>query len=90
MQYPNKMPVFSNNNSRGYYIDKVMSTTHLKEVVFEKVPHRLVRWDRPPSVEVKVEDVEPEDEDERRQLRLVAHGHQDHQDAAYNVLHDLK
>lgn len=60
--------------------------TYLEKVVFEEVPHGLVRRNAPEGVEVEVEDVEPKDEDEGGELRLVADGDGDHEDAADHVL----
>ena len=73
-----------------YFVLIVIATLpHLEKVVFQEVPHWLVCRDGPPRVEVEVEDVEPDDQDERAQLGLVADRHQDHQDGADQVLHDV-
>ena len=63
---------------------------HLEEIVFEEVSHGLVGGDSPPGVEVEVEDVEPGDQHEGRELGLVADGDEDHQQGADKVLDDLE
>merc|ERR1719244_707696 len=68
------------------------STNHrqgLEKVVFEKIPHWLIRWDIPPGVEPEVENVEPGDENQSRQLCLVADRDEDHENGADKVLYDL-
>lgn len=55
------------------------SVAYLEEVVLEEVPHGLVAGDGPPAVQVEVQSREPDDEDQGRELGLVADGHEEHQ-----------
>lgn len=65
-----------------------MTTNYLKEVVFEEVPHRLVTGDVPPSIEIKVENVQPQNQDQRAELRFESDRHQDHEEGSHQILND--
>ena len=61
---------------------------HLKEIVFQEVSHRFKAWDGPPRVKVKVQKVQPDDQHQRAELRLVADSNQDHERGTDDVLKD--
>lgn len=61
----------------------------LEEVVLEEVVHGFVWGDGPEGVEGEVDAEQPDHQSESRQLRLKAHGHQDDQRCAHQVLQDL-
>lgn len=59
----------------------------LKEVVFEKVVQRLVRFDHPERIGYDVDDAEEEDKSESAQFGLVAHGDEENERGAEKVDH---
>lgn len=61
----------------------------LEEVVLEEVVHGFVWGDSPEGVKGEVDAEQPDHESQSRQLCLKAHGHQDHQRRAHQVLQDL-
>ena len=67
-------------------VNRIIWCTHLEEIVFEEISHGFVSGNVPPGVEVNIQDEEPGDQDQSRQLRLVADRNQDHQCAANQVL----
>ena len=69
---------------------KQQQEQHLEEIVFEEVPHGFVGRDGPPGVEIEVEDVEPSDQHQGGQLRLVADSDEDHEQGANKVLDNLE
>ena len=73
---------------RLFHVTLVLAV-HLEEVVFEEVSHGFICGDGPPGVEVEVEDVEPRDQHQGGQLRLVADSDQDHQERPDQVLDNL-
>ena len=63
--------------------------SYLKEIILEEVSHGLVSRNVPPGVKIEVKDVEPGDEDQGGELRLVADGDKHHEEGANQVLDDL-
>jgi len=61
----------------------------LEKIIFEEISHWFVGRDVPPSVEVKVENVEPNNQDQGTQLRLVANRYHAHQDGTNKILNNL-
>ena len=70
------------------YVTRICS--HLEEVILEEVSHGLVGGNGPPGIEVEVENVEPGDQDQGRELGLVSDRDEDHQEGADKVLNDLE
>ena len=64
--------------------------SHLEEIILEEVSHGLVGGDGPPGVEVEVENVEPGDQDQGRELGFVSDRDKDHQEGADKVLNNLE
>lgn len=75
---------------QGHHQEETPDDGHgLEEVVLEEVVHGLVGGDRPEGVEVEVDAEEPDHQGQGGQLGLEAHGHQDDQGRAHDILEDL-
>lgn len=61
----------------------------LEEVVLEKIVHGLVGGDGPESVEVDIDNQEPQDEGQRCKFGFETDGHQDDEGSPNHVLQDL-
>ena len=72
--------------------DQQQSTNHrggLEEVVLQEVVHGFVGRNVPEGIEGHVDDDQPDDERQSRQLGLEPDGHQHYQGCAHQVLQNL-
>lgn len=86
--YPTKIPEKSSKSALNIHVASIAA--YLEEVIFQEVSERLVRRNRPPCVIVQIQHGQHQHQGQGRQFRLVADGHQHHQDRAENVLDHLQ
>lgn len=68
----------------------IVQELYLEEVVFQKVSHRFVSGNSPPTIQIEVQGSKPHYQNQSRQLGLVANRNKQHEDGSNNILKNLK
>lgn len=85
--------MFVQRNTAGSERDDQQQTANdgsrLEEIIFQKISCRFVVRNGPPTVEVNIQNGQPEDKNQGRQFGLVADGDAEHEHTADHILDKL-